>query len=165
MPDEISTAKVAGRRKLWFENVAQAEVEIDRIVAADQAGTLRAIGNWSPGQILNHIAAWIEYGYEGYPIGPPPFFIRWLLKRMGRRYLRRGMPAGARIPKIPQGTFGQDDSSVHEAAQRAKRALARLASGERALHDSPAFGPMSHEERIQLNLRHAELHLGFLRYD
>ncbi len=37
----------------------------------------------------------------------------------------------------------------------------RLKNGEPCTHDSPAFGALSHEDRIRLNLRHAELHLGY----
>ena len=48
------------------------------------------------------------------------------------------------------------------AAQRLTQAFNRLQSLEPAPYDSPAFGHLSHAERIELNLRHAELHLGFL---
>jgi len=41
--------------------------------------------------------------------------------------------------------------------------LRLLESDELARYDSPAFGPMSHQERVALNLRHAELHLSFLQ--
>jgi hypothetical protein len=57
-----------------------------------------------------------------------------------------------------------DDIEVSEAAERLLNALGRLKAGEEARFDSPAFGPMSHEDRIKLNLRHAELHMGFLAY-
>jgi hypothetical protein len=57
-----------------------------------------------------------------------------------------------------------DDMPTREAADRLKQAFRRLESGEPAKFHSPAFGAMSHEDRIRLNLRHAELHLGFLDY-
>jgi hypothetical protein len=44
-------------------------------------------------------------------------------------------------------------------------ALRRLESSESAPFDSPAVGPLSDLDRVQLNLRHAELHLGFLAYE
>jgi hypothetical protein len=50
------------------------------------------------------------------------------------------------------------------AANRLLAALRRLQSGEEAKFDSPGFGAMSMADRVQLNLRHAELHLGFLVY-
>ena len=57
-----------------------------------------------------------------------------------------------------------DEMETIAAADRLKSAFERLQSGEPAKYDSPAFGKMSHEDRIELNLRHAELHLGFLVY-
>ena len=160
----IKTKKVEGRRSLRFSSVDEALADIDNIKAADSAGQLRTLGNWSAGQILAHVAAWIEYGYDGFPIKPPPFFIRWYLRRLGRKFLKQGLPAGANIPRVPNGTFGQDDMPTREAADRLKTALLRLKNGEEAQYDSPAFGPMNHEDRTQFNLRHAELHLSFLDY-
>lgn len=159
----LDTAKVT-RRKLRFANTDDLLAEIDRVVAADRAGTLKRLGNWTPGQIMGHIAAWINYGYDGYPLRRPPWFIRFILRRIVKKYLRDGMPAGVRIPRVENGTTGIDVLSTDEGANRLRSALQRLESNEVPAHDSPAFGPMSHPDRIQLNLRHAELHLGFLRY-
>ncbi len=58
-----------------------------------------------------------------------------------------------------------DNMPTAEAGQRLLNALKRLQDGEEAQFHSPAFGPMSHEDRIRLNLRHAELHLGYLSYN
>ena len=61
------------------------------------------------------------------------------------------------------GTVGIEPLSTAEGADRLRRALTRLKRGEPAKFDSPAFGLMSHDDRVQLNLRHAELHFSFLR--
>jgi len=45
---------------------------------------------------------------------------------------------------------------------RLRKAFQRLKAREEAAYDNPAFGRMSHEDRIRLNLRHPELHLGHL---
>jgi hypothetical protein len=157
------TAKSA-RRSLRFGTIDDALTELDRVVEADKAGKLRRTGNWSTGQTLGHVAAWIDYGYDGYPMRPPPFFIRWILKRKLKQMLAGGMPAGVRIPGVAAGTYGIETLSLEEGATRLRRAFQRLKGGEPAKFDSPAFGPMSHEDRVRLNLRHAELHLGFLSY-
>jgi len=157
----VNTAQ-AERRKLRFETIDECLAEVDRIVASERAGSLRRTGNWTTGQIFAHVAAWIDYGYDGYPLGPPPWPIRMILKLLVGKYLRKGMPAGVRIPKTEHGTFGMDAVSTEDGAKRIRDAFGRLKRGEHAKFDSPAFGPMSHEDRVQLNLRHAELHLGFL---
>lgn len=152
------------RRQLHFASIPDLLAELERVEAADKEGTLATTGNWSPGQILAHLAAWIDYGWDGFPVKPPPFFIKWILVWMGRRILRRGMSPGTRIPGVKAGTYGQDDVSVSEGLKRLRRSLSRLQAGEQAKFDSPAFGPLSHQDRILLNLRHAELHLSYLSY-
>ena len=159
----MSTSATVSRRSLRFATIDDLLREIERVVEADQQGRLRTLGAWTPGQILGHVAAWIEYGYDGYPMQPPPWFIRLVLRWLGKKYLRQGMPSGIRIPKVAAGTYGIEVLSTEAGAERLRRALRRLQSGEPAKHDSPAFGPMSHEDRIQFNLRHAELHLSFLQ--
>lgn len=157
----IDTKKVT-RRKLQFQSIDDVFADIDKVVAAAHAGTVQSLGNWKPGQVFAHLAAWIEYGYVGYPV-KTPWFIAFILKRLLKGILKNGMRPGVRIPGLSAGTTGQDDQPVDEAAERLKRAFLRLKNGEQCPHDSPAFGSMSHEDRIKLNLRHAELHLSFLQ--
>ena len=164
MTASVDTAKVATRRELRFATIDELRAEIDRIEAADQSGTLSQHGNWTAGQIFGHLAAWINYAYDGFPIQPPPWLIRIILRMQLKRYLKRGFPSGVRIPKVREGTTATEPLSIAEGLQRLRVALQRLESDEPATHASPAFGPMSHADRIQLNLRHAELHLSFLRY-
>lgn len=158
----IDTAKAAQRRALRFDSIDDVFADIDRIVAADQRGTLRCTGNWTAGQTMGHVAAWINYAYDGFPMKPPPWFVRVILRLLKKRYLRNGMPAGVKIPKVEGGTFGTEPLSTADGAARLRKALDRLRSSEPAKHDSPAWGPMPDEERIAINLRHAELHLSFL---
>ena len=161
MPTDIDTASVTDHRALRFNSVDEFLAEIDRIVAAERAGTLRRSGNWAAGQIFGHLATWINYAYDGFPM-KVPWFIRILIRRKLPTYLNQGMPAGVRFPRVEGGTHGREVLTTDEGADRLRRALRRLQSGEPARYDSPAFGPLTQEQRIALNLRHAELHLGFL---
>jgi hypothetical protein len=161
----MSIATKTGRlsyRKLRFNSIAEVNSELDRIAELDRTGRLRTSGNWTAGQIMAHLAAWIEYGYDGYPLKAPPWFIRWILQLRLPKMLESGMPRGVKIPGIPGGTTGADDIPTDQGIARLKKAFQRLETGEQAAHDSPAFGKMSHADRIRLNLRHAELHLGYL---
>jgi hypothetical protein len=78
--------------------------------------------------------------------------------------LRNGLRSGVRIPGVKEGTYGQANESTEVALAKYRKSIDRLGRGDACLHDSPAFGPMSLEDRIRLNLRHAELHLSFLDY-
>ncbi len=156
--------KPTKRRELRFESIADVLRDLDAILEADRRGSLVALGTWTPGQIMTHLASWIEYGYDGYPMSKPMFLIRWILRLKLRSMLHKRMPAGVRIPGIPNGTLGADPLPIEAGADRLRSALKRLESGEPCSFDSPAFGAMSHADRILLNLRHAELHLSFLQY-
>lgn len=157
---KIDTSK-AVRRKLRFQTIDELLSEIERLIAAERDGRLQRTGNWTLGQIFGHLAAWIDFGWDGYPMRVP-WFIRFILKFKVKGYLKNGMPAGVKIPNSGEGTYGIDVLSTDEGAARLRRALERLKRGEVAKFDSPAFGPLSHDDRILLNLRHAELHLGFV---
>jgi hypothetical protein len=161
---QTKTQSPVQHRQLRFQTIEELLAEIDRIESAAQTGELESVGNWTPGQVLAHIAAWVDYGWDGYPVKSPPFFIKWIFVRMAGRIIKRGMKPGAKIPGVREGTFGQEKISVEAGLDRVRRAFGRLQAGEVAKFDSPAFGPLSHEDRTQLNLRHAELHLGFLHY-
>ncbi len=89
--------KKATRRLLRFETIDDVLADIDQLVAAAHAGTLQQLGNWKPGQVFAHVAAWIEYGYDGYPM-KTSWFIRMLLRMMLPGLLKNGLKPGAKIP-------------------------------------------------------------------
>lgn len=158
---KVETSKF---RRLRFTNVPECLAELDRIDEAHRSGTLTTTGNWTPGQILSHLSAWIEYGYDGFPLKAPPFFVRWILKFMMNRTLAKGeMSTGVRIPGVEGGTIGQEDMEFEAAMERYRAALSRMQS-EPAIHHSPAFGKVSDEVRIKMMMMHAQLHLGFFDY-
>ncbi|MFZ2874939.1 MAG: DUF1569 domain-containing protein [Phycisphaerales bacterium] len=155
------TSKIADRRQLAFETLADLRADLATLERA--GGTLRTSGNWTAGQNFSHLAAFIEFAYNGYPpeLSNPPWFIKAFLRLRKRPMLRGRLPAGVKIPGIKEGTVGADDAPAHSALSRLRTALDRL---ERSAPTSPnpVFGPLTHEEWIALHLRHAELHLGFV---
>lgn len=137
--------------------------DLDAIEASHRRGTLTRTGNWSEGEIFTHLAAFIEYGYDGYPrqVSPPWIIAALFIRPRKKRYLRDGMPAGVKIPGNPRGTTGMEDVPLEQGLSRLRGALDRLEKTDPPVH-SPAFGPMTHDEKIALTLRHGELHQGFL---
>lgn len=149
------------RRSLSFRTLDDALVEARKLAEADAAGRVVASGNWTLGQALGHIAAWCDFAFDGYPpaMKAPPWFLRPLFRLMKKKFLR-GLPQGYRMPKVSGGTYGVEVLPTAEGLARMERAFARLK------HRAPSapnlvFGPMTHEEWIALQSRHAELHLGF----
>ena len=159
-PVPVDTGKVTARRTLRFELIDQAMAEVERLAEAERTGRLRRLGNWTLGQTLGHLAAWAEYGYTGVPL-KVPFFIRWILRLRKRKFLYGPMRSGVRIPGVEGGTLATDPVPLEEGREHFRRAMERL-KAEAPTAPSPVFGRLTHEESIALNLRHAELHLGFL---
>jgi hypothetical protein len=162
----VSATAAVEHRTLRFISLNELDTALVRVERAEREGKLEATGAWTPGQILNHLGLWIEYGYEGFPreLRPPPLPLRVLLRLGRRRFLSRPLPVGFRIPHAPEGTFGTKVVPFAEGMGRLRRNLERLMKGEAPKFASPAFGPLTHEEAVQGALRHAELHLGFLKY-
>lgn len=149
----------AERRTLRFDALSEALAEAERLADAESAGTLRATGNWSLGQALGHLAAWIDFAYDGWP-ARPPWFVRLLAPLMKRGVLRGTPKPGFRLPGAPDGTYATAPLPAAEGLDRFRRAVARLEAAPPP-GPNPAFGAMSHREWQLLHQRHAELHLGF----
>lgn len=89
----MPAANPVTRRSVKYATLEDLLRDIDQIESAERAGRLQAQGTWTPGQVLGHVAAWIEYGYDGYPMQPPPWIIRVILRWRVKKYLRDGMPS------------------------------------------------------------------------
>jgi hypothetical protein len=158
---QVDTGKVAGRRALRFSSPADLEADVARLVEADRAGRLTCLGNWSLGQALNHLGTWASFAFEPNPL-KPPFFVRWVVGLRKDRYLNGSMPAGVRIPRVEGGTIACEPKSLDEGLARFDAAWARL-KNEVPTRTNALFGPLTHQEWINLQLRHAELHLSFFK--
>jgi hypothetical protein len=156
--------KHAERRQLSFHCTGCLKEDLGRIEASQRAGTLRTTGNWTAGENLDHIAIMWEFALDG---APPearvPFIIR-LIAPLMKRSMTSGktLPAGFRIPSSATYMMPRPGIAFDEALARLRRVLDRLDRGEEMTHPSPAFGRMSHDEWMRLQLAHAQLHLGFV---
>jgi hypothetical protein len=155
----VNTRSVRNRRKVAFASVDQMLADANCIAQADRMGTLVRLGNWTAGQAFGHVAAWMDYPYDGYPMNPP-----WFVKVIGRvikpLVLSRGIPAGGRLPGVAGGTYAVDVVPLEQALAHLHTASERLRTTD-PKRSNPVFGSMSHAQWILLNLHHAELHFGF----
>jgi hypothetical protein len=148
------------RRQLRFETIDDALAEAERLVAAEREGRLARAGNWSLGRTLGHLATWAEFAHDGYPASVhAPLPVRVILRMMRGRILNKGMMPGVKVGRVPGGTLGLDEVTPEQGLARWRTALQRLKASAPTI-DNPAFGRLTHEEWVKLNLRHAELHLG-----
>ncbi len=149
--------KTAPRRKITYATFDDVVADAERLVAAG-AGTT---GNWSVGQILEHIATVIDKELDGFANRPPlPVRLvgRWILKK---KFLRDGMPAGFQLKGGIAKEILPDETDTQQALEHLRKAADRLKNHSGGM-DHPFFGPMTHEEILKINCCHSELHMSFV---
>lgn len=163
MPAPANT-RSAARRTLRFETFNDIRRDLDAIEAAHRAGRLTTTGNWTPGQNLGHLAAFINYAYDGYPaqLGHPPWLVRFVVGLFKKKFIHGKHSPGVKIPRVPGGTVGVENLTTEEGLARLRTALTRMEQITPP-KPNPLFGPLTHTEWMALQCRHCELHLGFLQ--
>ncbi len=157
----VNTGKVADRRVLRFDSIDALFSEVDALASAERAQRLRCTGNWTLGQALGHLAAWVDYAFDGYPPDVnPPWIVRFVVGFQKKSFIHHTMRAGVKIPGVQNGTKATDVIPTDEGVRRVRSAFTRLRD-HAPVRPNPLFGPLSHAEWLGLNLRHAELHLSF----
>jgi hypothetical protein len=159
--EQIDTGKMSDRRAVKFASPREALADADVIAAAEWAGKLRRTGNWTTGQTFGHLAAWIDYSFDGYPLIAPPEMAAKARAALRTRVLDGRMMPGFHIPGVEGGTAGIEEFTLDEGLTRLRRAWRRI-EGACPTKEHAFFGPMTHEEWIKLQLRHSELHHSFL---
>jgi hypothetical protein len=151
----VETTKAQRRRDLHFSSYDELLAEA-RALASQPT---RQLGNWSLGQICEHLAKAMDMAIDG-----PPYKPSWPLRVLGpfvkKRVITRGMSPGFKLPKNA-GTLIPQPAETAAGIAALETAIARL---ERTPQRLPhfVFGPMTREEWDQLHFRHAELHLSFI---
>src|SRR5579862_9797454 len=79
----------------------------------------------------------------------------WFMKN---RFLKNKMPAGFQLPGDAKASFFPPVSNSQEGLEILRKAVARLQT-ERMTARHPVLGGLTHDEWMQLHLRHSELHL------
>ncbi len=151
----VQSKSVSGRRELHFSSYDELLDEV-RSLAAQPT---RHLGNWSLGQVCEHLAKSMEYAVDGTPFRAP-----WLARLVGpflkKRFLTRPMKPGFKLPKnAAEYLPGNTDPSI--AIARLERATERI---QQTTDPQPhvLLGALTREQWDQLTFRHAEMHLSFI---
>ena len=140
--------------------------ELDRLEAAHAAGTLRAHGGWTAGQVLWHVGEFMTYSLDGFPFRPPlPIRVVGRLMK-GMMLGPRPMPKGIRLNRpgldalIPPAdvSFAEGLAHLREPVRRVQE------GGEQFTIPSPLIGPLTHAEWVKLHAKHFAHHASFLSY-
>ena len=147
------------RRSLRFDHLDEVTRDADALAEAERAGKLVQLGSWTLGQACAHVAAFMDFAFDGYPFAVP-WFVRLVARRLKNVIVNKPMKPGRKIPGIPGGTVSTEQLPTAEGIERLRRACARLELSA-PMKPNPLLGPLTPEEWKKLNLRHAELHLSF----
>jgi hypothetical protein len=149
------------RRDLSLPTLDDLLEEIDEIVRASDRGEIRVTGNWSAGQILDHLGRSIECSLDGF--GFKPTLPMRLLAPLARRWiLTHRFPSGLKLPARARTLLPTRPATVPAGAACLRHALSRLKHGEQMTRPSPFVGRLTHEQWLHIHLAHAEHHLGFI---
>ena len=146
---------------------------VDLVAAAERSAatwtTPRALGKWSPSQVVEHVTRGFEEAAKGVSGAPssipmPPAFLRPLLKLVFfNRILKKGVfPKGFKAHKAMNPASGP--ATPAEARVRLEGAFARfdqecrrrVASGQHVV--STGFGTVSVEDYVRFNALHTRHH-------
>lgn len=154
----VNTAQVTGRRKLHFADFSQLLADVDYVATHP----CRTLGNWSVGQILDHLAIAANTPFDGFGGFKASWFTRHLIVPfIKNNLLTKPMAAGFQIPKEATVMFPEPTATPLVAYAKLKRALARF-STELPKFPHPVLGDLAFQEWVAVTLRHAELHLSFI---
>ncbi len=153
----MSTATV-GRRQVHYDSFDEFLADAQRAVR-DKAGTT---GNWSLGRILEHLAISNEKSIDGFGFSAP-LPVRMIAGTfLKKRFLKRGLKPGFQLSKKAAQVLVPDEVDAATALDHLRGSVQRLQSEtKRSAH--PFLGRMALDESNRLNLRHAELHMSFVK--
>lgn len=149
----INTKKVQGRRKVRYASLDELLAEAKQFAASE----VRRLGNWSPGQIYEHLARTMNSSIDGFDFSMPAP-VRWIMSLlMKKKFLYKEVPAGF---KSTAKYIPADISNEAGLAALEKSIERQKAESSRVKH--PGFGAISRDEWEAFHLRHAEMHMSFL---
>lgn len=153
----VDTTKIEGRRTLHFATLDDILADVERL----NQGKIRALGNWSPGQVLRHLMVPMRWCLDGTAL-KAPWYVRFLSVFFKKGFLRNPMPAGFKLSADFAAELEPSGPAEWEAELNAFRAMIGRLKAEPQRYPSPFLGAMTREQWDQLHCRHAELHLSFL---
>jgi len=154
----VDTSKVTGRRELHFASLDDIRADVEKLAAARE---ITKLGNWSPGQIFQHLGLVMNKSIDGFQ-GQMPWIFRTLLGFfMKKKILNKPMGAGFKLPAWAARELVPAETSLEQGLETIRRGLDRLRTETKRVN-SPFLGKMTLEDWTKLHCRHSELHLSFL---
>jgi uncharacterized protein DUF1569 len=146
------------RRKLRFNSLGEALADARAIANAE----IQINGNWTPGQIVGHVARTINGSIDGIAFRAP-LPVRFIGRLIRNIPLNRGLIGAVKIPPAARAiVVPKPDLPIEEAVEQFAQAIERT-RGETMTQTHPAFGRLSHAQWTLFHCRHAENHFSYLK--
>jgi Protein of unknown function (DUF1569) len=146
------------RRPVKYTSSEELVAEAERAVQQNAATT----GNWSLGQILEHLAIANEKSIDGFGFAVPKPIQLIAKLFIKKKVLRDGLKPGVKLPARGQKVLVPDETDPNAALDHLRQTVTRLQT-ETKRSPHPFFGPLTRDESNSLMLRHAELHMSFVK--
>lgn len=157
MATAINTGKVMGRRSVRFNSPEDIARDVEQLAKAKE---IKGLGNWSAGQVFEHLAISFNNSIDGFP-DFVPFYLRFVVRTFFKKKLLYGkVSPGFKVPAKgaallpPPVTQQQGLDDFRKAFKRFQTETKRSAH--------PALGQLTPEEWKSFHCRHSEMHLSFL---
>jgi hypothetical protein len=152
----VDTARVHGRRKLDYASFEELLDDADRLSSCP----VKALGNWSAGQVFRHLAIAFNGSIDGFTM-TFPWYLRFVAGIFKNKLMNNPMPAGFKLPPDGATAMLPAPASIEEGLAELRAAVGRLErEPHRARH--PMFGEISKDQWNKIHLKHASLHMSFL---
>lgn len=155
--------KRAPHRSLAFATLDDLEAELQRLDAAHADGALETTGNWSPGQLYEHLGSFWKMAFDGFGF-KAPLVLRLMVRPFKSKLITGQPPRGFKLRGEIKVIEPGDATSYDEGRALLQRQIERVRAGEKMTHPSPLFGALTHDQWLALHLNHCAMHLGFTRY-
>lgn len=155
----VVTKKVTNRREVHYDTIDDLLEDAQRLAASE----VETVGNWSLGQILKHLGTAFHIGIDGAPLRPS-WFVRTVARMfLKKRFLTKPLPAGFQLPATAaKKLVAPDTTTTEEGLDYLQKAIERWRSDPTRAPNS-LFGELTKEQHDEFQLRHAELHMSFVR--
>jgi len=157
MDQQVKSAKVTGRRELHFSRIDEAFTDAEALAAAPHT----QLGNWTLGEICDHLAKSLDTVTDDKQFQPGLFF-KLIGPLLRNRMINHPMSPGFQMPAGMKPIFmPTSDADTSESLPRLRKAIERFNAADLP-ERSPTFGKMSQEDWHKFHCRHAEMHLSFI---
>ena len=154
----VKTPRVTDRRELRFSSLQDILDDVEYQASGDPP---RTTGNWTGGQIVQHVALLIGFSIDGFPAARAPLPMRVVGRLRRKRILADPLGAGLTFPRKFDFLKPRAGIAWEEAVEFMNETMARLRDG-RMTAGHPFLGKLTHEQWEQFHCRHAEMHCSFM---